>query len=263
MLRRRTSRSHASGVALGVVAGLAVAGLVGCGSDGTTANESGSLVVFAAASLTDAFGEIADEFVGANPGTDVTLNLGGSSDLVAQIVEGAPADVFAAADLTTMDRLVQSGEVSGDAIVFATNRAQIIVAPGNPEGISGVADLARDDLIVLQCAVEVPCGRYAQEIQDRAGVTSRPQSFEENVRSVATKVVLGEADAGIVYATDVKAAGGDAAGVEIAAAHNVVAEYPIAVTAATSNRPGADAFVQFVTGPQGRRILMSYGFGTP
>ena len=156
-----------------------------------------------------------------------------------------------------------SDATAGDPVVFATNRAEIIVAPGNPEGISGVVDLGRDDLIVVQCAVEVPCGRYAQEIVDRAGVAVTPRSFEENVRSVATKVVLGEADAGIVYVTDVRAAGEDATGVGIPAESNVVAEYPIVVTADSSNRSAAERFVEFVTGPQGRRILTSYGFGTP
>lgn len=248
-----------------VRAGVIVAGamaVAGCGGGGSVSGYD-SVVVFAAASLTEAFGEISEEFTNANPDIDVTLNLAGSSDLVAQIAEGAPADVFAAADLTTMDALVAAGDSRGEPVVFATNRAEIIVAPGNPEQVSGLADLTRDDLVVVQCAPEVPCGRYAEDILERAGVTVTPQSLEENVRSVVTKVVLGEADAGIVYATDVLAAGDDAFGVEVPVDSNIDAQYPITVTADAVNPDGAQAFVDFVTGPEGRRILASYGFGAP
>ena len=147
--------------------------------------------------------------------------------------------------------------------MFATNTAAIIVGPGNPKGIAGLADLVDEDLIVVLCAPEVPCGKYATTIFENAGVMVTPKSFEENVKAVVTKVTLGEADAGIVYATDVTAAGAKAEGVEIPAAVNVVAEYPIAVTKEASNSVGAQAFIDFVNSEQGQKILATYGFLAP
>lgn len=219
--------------------------------------------MFATSSLTDAFTEVGAVFEEANPGTDVVLNFAASSELVAQINEGAPADVFASADLVTMTRLTDAGNNAGEPVVFATNFAEIIVAPGNPEGISGLADLADPGLTVMLCAPEAPCGRYAAQVLGRVGVTVRPKSYEESVTAVVTKVTLGEADAGIVYATDVRAAGDAAEGVAIPAKHNVVAEYPIAVTEQASNAAAAEAFVDFVLSNRGQEILASYGFLAP
>jgi molybdate transport system substrate-binding protein len=182
---------------------------------------------------------------------------------VTQIGEGAPADVFASADVTNMTKLTDAGNNASEPVVFATNVAEIMVGPGNPKGITGVADLANEDLIVVQCAPEVPCGSYAEQIYANAGVAVTPRSFEENVRAVVTKVTLGEADAGIVYATDVTAAGADAEGVGIPADINVVAEYPIAVTKDAPNAKGAQAFIDFVNGEQGQKLLASYGFLAP
>jgi molybdate transport system substrate-binding protein len=224
---------------------------------------SGDVTVFAAASLTAAFTEIGEAFIVENPDANVTFNFAASSELVTQIGEGAPADVFASADLSSMTKLTDAGNNAAEPVVFATNLAEIIVAPGNPEGITGVADLANQDLIVVQCAPEVPCGRYAEQIVANAGVTVTPKSFEQNVKAVVTKVTLGEADAGIVYTTDVTAAGADADGVEIPADINVVAQYPIAVTTQAPNAQGAQAFIDFVTGEQGQTILASSGFLAP
>jgi molybdate transport system substrate-binding protein len=235
--------------------------LASCGAD--RSESDGDLTVFAAASLTDAFTDIGEAFVATNPGVDVRFNIAGSSDLVAQIAEGAPADVFASADVTNMDRLVDGGGVVGDPVVFATNAAEIIVESGNPLGIAGPADLADDDLVVVQCAPEVPCGSYAERITELAGVAVTPASFEDNVKAVVTKVTLGEADAGIVYRTDVIAAGSAATGVAIPDEFNVVAEYPIAIPAGAPNPNGARAFVEFVLGPEGQEILTGYGFGAP
>lgn len=221
------------------------------------------VVVFAAASLTAAFTEIGDAFEAEQPGTTLRFNFAASSQLATQIGEGAPADVFASADLNSMNRLTDDGENATEPVVFATNRAEIIVAPGNPKGITGVADLADDDLILVLCAPQAPCGEYAAQIFDNAGVTVAPKSLEENVNAVVTKVTLDEADAGIVYATDVIAAGDDASGVEIAAGINVVAEYPIAVTTDARNVDGGLAFIDFVLGRVGREILESYGFVVP
>jgi molybdate transport system substrate-binding protein len=242
--------------------GLAV---TACGSDGSDGSSGAStdVTVFAASSLTAAFTEIGEAFTADNPDVDVTFNFAASSELVAQIGQGAPADVFASADLDTMARLTDAGDTGSEPVVFTTNLAEIIVASGNPEGIAAVADLADEDLVVVQCAPEVPCGAYAARIFENAGVTVTPKSLEENVKAVVTKVTLGEADAGIVYATDVIAAGDDAEGVEVPADLNVVAEYPIALAAEAPNAEGGEAFIDFVTGEQGQAILESYGFVAP
>jgi molybdate transport system substrate-binding protein len=183
--------------------------------------------------------------------------------LVTQITEGARADVFAAADLATMARLVDGADQGAEPTVFATNAAEIVVAPGNPHGITGVADLADPGLFVVACAPAVPCGRYTQQVLDNAGVSVAFKSLEENVRAVVSKVTLGEADAGIVYATDVLAAGDDADGVAIASDINVTAEYPIVVTERGAESEAARAFVDFVLSEEGQAILESFGFGPP
>jgi len=229
-----------------------------CGS--TTDPSADSATVFAAASLTDAFTELGDAFLLERPGADLTFSFGSSADLARQIVEGAPVDVFASADLTNMAKVVDAGPASSDPRVFATNRAEIVVAPGNPLDITGLDDLTRDDLVVVVCAPEVPCGTYASEVFDNAGVEITPASYEANVKAVVTKVTLGEADAGIVYATDVLAAGNAVSGVEIPSGINVIAEYPVV---AVSDNGVAQAFIDFVTGAGGQRILASNGFGAP
>lgn len=224
---------------------------------------SGDVTVFAAASLTDAFTEIGAAFRAANPDATATFSFAASSELVTQINEGAPADVYASADRINMKKLADAAGNAGEPATFATNLLEVIVGPGNPLGITGVADLANPELIVVTCAVEVPCGTYVQEVFTNAGVTVTPKSFEENVRAVANKVTLGEADAGIVYKTDVIAAGDQAAGVEIPADINVIAQYPIAATAASGNPDTAQAFIDFVLGDEGQAILATYGFTGP
>lgn len=238
---------------------------VSCGDDSDSATQAaaGDVTVFAAASLTAAFTELGDAFMAENPDTHLVFNFAASSELVTQIDEGAAADVYASADLTNMTRLTDAGNNAGEPIVFATNRLSIIVAPGNPKAITGVADLSNDHLIVVTCAIEVPCGKYAVQIFENAGVTVSPKSLEENVKAVVSKVVLGEADAGIVYETDVKAAGDDAAGVKVPADINVLASYPIVVTKEAGNPAGAQAFIDFVISPHGLQILASYGFLAP
>jgi molybdate transport system substrate-binding protein len=256
-MRRGLRSTISTIVTLGLVA-------VGCGPDGTgDASPDGDVTVFAAASLTAAFTEIGDAFMVDHPDATVTFNFAASSDLVTQINEGAPAAVFASADLATMTKLTDAGGNATEPAVFATNRAAIVVGRGNPLGITGVADLANEDLVVVQCAPEVPCGRYATRILERAGIAATPRSLEENVKAVVTKVTLGEADAGIVYVTDVIAAGDDADGVDIPADLNVVAEYPIAVTTEAPDPAAAQAFIDFVVGEQGQQILASYGFLEP
>ena len=252
---RNTSRLLVSAGALFGLLGVA------CGSDGSSGEAM--VTVFAAASLTAAFTDIGDAFTIENPDVDVRFNFAASSELVTQIGEGAPADVFASADSNNMTKLTDAGNNATEPVIFATNSAEIIVGPGNPKGITGVADLANDDVTVVLCAPEVPCGKYAAQVFANAGVTVTPKSLEENVKAVVTKVTLGEADAGIVYQTDVTAAGADAEGVQIPADINVVAQYPIAVTRGAPNAGGARAFIDFVNGAQGQEILASYGFLAP
>jgi molybdate transport system substrate-binding protein len=225
------------------------------------ADASGDVTVFAAASLTDAFTELGDAFMVENPDAEIVFNFAASSELVTQITEGgAPADVFASADQSNMAKLTEAGANGTDPVLFATNALEIIVAPDNPLEIDGVEDLGNDELITVVCAPEVPCGTYAQQIFDAAGVIVNPDSLEENVRAVVTKVTAGEADAGIVYTTDVIATGGRASGVEIPAEINVVAEYPITTTSEAPNLAGAQAFIDFVLSEQGQGIVQSYGF---
>ena len=231
--------------------------LAACAGD---SSPSTGTTVFAAASLTEAFTELGDAFTREQPDADLTFSFASSSDLARQVVEGAPVDVFASADLANMAKVTDAGAASGEPTAFATNRAAIIVAPGNPLDITSVDDLAASDLVVVVCSPDVPCGTYAGEIFDNAGVDVTPDSYEENVKAVATKVTLGEADAGIVYSTDVLAAGDAASGVEIPDDVNVIAEYPIV---AVSDSTVARAFIEFVAGPAGQRILASHGFGAP
>jgi molybdate transport system substrate-binding protein len=229
----------------------------------TAAGVDGEITVFAAASLTESFTEIGTAFTAANPDATATFSFDASSALVQQITEGAPADVFASADTANMDKLVAAGLDGTEPEIFATNLLTIIVAPGNPLGITGVADLADPDIKTVVCAPEVPCGNYADQIFTSAGVAITPVSLEQNVRGVSTKVTAGEADAGIVYVTDVIAAGDTADMVEIPEDINVVAHYPIATVAASTNQAVDQAFIDFLTGPEGQAILAEHGFEAP
>lgn len=224
---------------------------------------AGELTVSAAASLSAAFGEIAAAFAAAHPGATVRTNFAGSPTLVQQIREGAPVDVFASADEPNVQKLVDAGDVTGQPVVFARNRLAIVVARGNPKGISGVADLAKPGLIVSLCGPTVPAGRYAREIFAKAAVAVPESSQELDVNAVVSRVSLGEADAGIVYVTDVRAGGDAVEAVAIPDAQNVVARYPVAVLT-HAREPGLGrAFVAFVTGSHGQAILQRFGFLPP
>jgi molybdate transport system substrate-binding protein len=229
----------------------------------STPAAEGDLIVFAAASLTTSFGEIGAAFSTEHPGSTVTFSYDASSAQVTQISQGAPADVFASADQANMTRLTDAGENQGAPVVFATNKLEIITAPGNPKGITTVADLADPDLIVVTCAPQVPIGKYTQQVFTNAGVTVTPRSLEQNVKGIVTKVTSGEADAGVVYATDVQAAGRAASGVPIPDDINVIASYPIVVTKESSNADTASAFIAFVLSDQGQKILQANGFTAP
>jgi molybdate transport system substrate-binding protein len=231
--------------------------------DASSGSVEGDVTVFAAASLTAAYTQIGEAFMIEHPDATVTFNFASSSDLVTQINEGAPADVFASADQANMTRLTDADGHATEPQVFATNSLQIIVERGNPQGITGLADLADPDILYVTSAPEVPIGRYGLDVLTKAGVTATPVSFEENVKGIVTKVTLGEADAGIVYITDVIAAGDRAEGVDIPADINVLVTYPVAVTEAAPNPAGGQAFVDFLLGEHGQEILASHGFTAP
>jgi molybdate transport system substrate-binding protein len=236
------------------------------GSETTSASEpaadavSGSITVFAAASLTDAFEEVGSAFEEANPDATVEFNFGASSALREQILAGAPSDVFASANPSNMDQVVDAGEVEGDDEVFVRNELEIAVPAGNPGPVDGLDDFATPDLLIGLCAEEVPCGEFGREALANAGVTPSVDTNEPDVRSLLTKVEAGDLDAGIVYVTDVLAAGDAVEGVEIPEEDNVIAEYPIAALSASASPEVAEAFVAFVLSDEGQEILESYGF---
>jgi molybdate transport system substrate-binding protein len=238
---------------------LLLASASSCGGDDDPA---GTVTVFAAASLTDVFTEIAEAFEAANPGVDVELDFAGSSSLREQILAGAPADVFASADPSILDAVVTAGAAE-EPTVFATNELQIAVPAGNPAGVAGLADFAEGDLLLGLCAVEVPCGELGRETLTRAGVTPSIDTDEPDVRSLLTKVEARELDAGIVYRTDVLAAGDAVDGIAIPPDQNVVATYPIATLADAADAELTGAFVAFVLSDDGRSILAARGFGPP
>lgn len=222
---------------------------------------TGTLTVFAAASLQVAFNELRTQFRAAHPEVDFPeITYDGSSTLVTQLLGGASADVFASADEQTMDRI---GGLLAHRADFATNTLRIAVAPGNPLHIGSLADLAKPGVLTVVCAPQVPCGTAAHRALDAAGVDLKPASEEQNVTAVLTKVEAGEADAGLVYATDIHTSGGKVEGIDFPQAAHAVNTYPIAVLAGAPNPAAARAFVDLVTGPAGQKVLAGVGFGPP
>ena len=222
----------------------------------------GDITVFAAASLTDAFTELGTAFEAEYPDASVEFNFGASSALREQILAGAPADAFASANTSNMDEVVDLGAAS-DPEGFVTNQLEIAVPAGNEAGVTGLDHFANPDLLIGLCAEDVPCGEFGREALANAGVTPSIDTNEPDVRSLLTKVEAGDLDAGIVYVTDVMAAGDTVEGVEIPAEENVVATYRIAALTDAANPGAADAFVEFVLSDEGQEILQSYGFGGP
>jgi molybdate transport system substrate-binding protein len=222
----------------------------------------GDITVFAAASLTDAFDEVGAAFEDANPDVSVEFNYGPSSGLREQILSGAPADVFASANTSNMDQVVEDG-AAADPENFVTNQLEIVVPAGNPAGITGLADFAQPDLLIGLCAEDVPCGEFGREVLTNAEVTPSVDTNEADVRALLTKIESGDLDAGIVYVTGVLAAGDAAEGIEIPAEDNVTATYPIAALTDSGNAEVAQAFVEFVLSDDGQEILASYGFDSP
>jgi molybdate transport system substrate-binding protein len=262
--------------ALGVVAvaGLLTAAACGSASDATGSGGSsspvasrsssspltGEITVFAAASLKKPFAEIGAGFEKTHPGTKVTFNFAGSSDLVSQIQQGAPADVFASADTRNMDKVTGDSLTRGTPENFASNTLEIAVPPGNPAKIATLQDLGRPGVTVVLCAPAVPCGSAAAKVEAAAKVDLKPVSEEQSVTDVLGKVVAGEADAGLVYVTDVKAAAGKVTGVRFPESRAAVNTYPIALLDDAPNPVLAEAFVEAVVHEPGQAILARAGF---
>lgn len=225
---------------------------------------TGELTVYAAASLTAAFDDLATRFEQLHPALDVApIVYDGSSTLATQLVEGAPADVFASADEKNMTVVADAALLAGPAQLFASNTLVIAFPPGNPGGVTSLDDLTKPDLSVVLCAAEVPCGSASHRLLTAAGLTVTPASEEQNVSAVLTKIKADEADAGLVYATDVAAAGAAVEWIVPAGAADVVNRYPVAALAGAANPTAASAFVAYVLGPDGQAVLAGYGFSAP
>lgn len=254
-------RNVTFGITFGMVAALLL--VTGCTSSSTEPAAGTKITVFAAASLKKAFTEIGERFKTDNPGSSVEFSFAGTSDLVTQLTQGAPADVFASADTKNMDKAAQVGLLSGAPANFATNTLTIAVAPGNPKGIKSFQDLSKPGVSVVVCAPQVPCGSATKKVEDTTAVTLAPVSEESSVTDVLNKVTTGQADAGLVYVTDVRSAGDKVAEVAFPEAAKAVNTYPIAVLKQSQNAALAGKFVDLVTGEFGQKTLQAEGFAKP
>jgi molybdate transport system substrate-binding protein len=263
----RAAAAVASGLLAVVLAGCgsssAPSGPSGASSASTPSSGSSTVTVFAAASLKNTFTTLGKQFETAHPGTTVTFNFAGSADLVTQLQAGAPADVFASADTKNMDKAAADHLVSGTPVTFASNTLEIAVPPDNPAKITSFADLARPGVKLVVCAPVVPCGSAAQKIETATTTSLKPVSEESAVTDVLNKVQTGEADAGLVYVTDVKGAAGKVQGVPFPEARLAVNRYPIAALAASRNAALAADFTRLVSGPDWQRVLAAAGFAKP
>ena len=262
---------------VGIAATLSVAALIaGCSSSqndsSTTTTDAappssgtvtGDVTVFAAASLNSTFTELGTQFEQDHPGTKIIFNFAGSSDLVAQLTHGAPADVFASADTNNMTKAVDAGVVSGEPVNFATNTLTIVTPPENPKGIASFADLATPGVQVVVCAPPVPCGSATEKVEKATSVTLTPVSEESSVTDVLGKITSGQADAGLVYVTDAAVAGDKVTAVPFPESSGAVNNYPIAVLKESKNPEAAQKFVELVTGPAGQEVLKTAGFASP
>ncbi|TCL78570.1 MULTISPECIES: molybdate ABC transporter substrate-binding protein [unclassified Curtobacterium] len=270
-----TRRSRTLLVPLAVVAAL---GLASCStadapagssspspssSSSSSADVSGSITVFAAASLQKTFTTLGKQFEAAHPGTSIEFSFAGSSDLVTQIQNGAPADVFASADEANMAKLSATDLASGSPEDFATNVLEIAVAPGNPKGITSLDDLTGSDVQLVTCAAPVPCGAATAKVESASGADLQPVSEEQSVTDVLGKVESGQADAGLVYVTDVQGADGKVDGVPFDESSKAVNTYPIGVLKASADPELAQAFSDYVRSATGQKVLTAAGFGKP
>jgi molybdate transport system substrate-binding protein len=269
----RVLRRARAGMTVAAVAGLLV-GVAGCGSGsdggrssagsaGGSGGITGTVTVFAAASLTESFTTLGKQFEAAHPGVHVRFNFAGSSALAQQITAGAPVDVFAAASEKTMRQAVAAKAVAGTPTVFVRNQLEIAVPPANPAKVTGLADLARPGVKVALCAPQVPCGDAAVTVEKETGVTIKPVTQEQDVKAALTKVKLGEVDAALVYRTDVVSAGTSVTGIAFPESAKAVNSYPIAVLAEAPNGSGAKAFADYVLSADGRAALSAVGFQAP
>ncbi|MQY13354.1 Molybdate-binding protein ModA [Streptomyces sp. RB5] len=250
-------------VAGAAVALLALSACSSSDSDGNSGRLSGTVNVFAAASLEQSFTELGASFEKAHPGTKVVFNFGGSDSLAAGINSGAPADVFAAASPKTMALVTGKGGNAGEPETFVRNQLEIATLSGNPHHIASLKDLTESGLKVVLCDEAVPCGTAAKKAFDASGLKLTPVSLEEDVKAALTKVVLKEADAAVVYQTDVRAAGDKVEGVPFPEAAGAVNDYPIALLKDTGNAKAARAFMDLVQSPDGQRVLTGAGFLAP
>jgi molybdate transport system substrate-binding protein len=263
-MRARWIRTTVAGLAVTVALALA-----GCGGSTTvqpatgSAGVTGTVNVFAAASLTGSFMKLGEDFEAANPGAKVKFNFAGSSALATQINQGAPADVFASAAPANMKTVIDAGNGDGAPTTFVKNQLVIAVPKGNPKGITGLADLVKPGVKVALCAAQVPCGAAAKKALDAAKVALTPVTLEQDVKAALAKVKLGEVDAALVYRTDTKAAVSDVDSVEFPESSGAINEYPIVVLKGATNRAGARAFVAYVLSDQGRAVLTGAGFQAP
>jgi len=256
-MKRTTVRRVAAGsvlIALGAT-------LAACGDDDQEGGgDDATLQVLAASSLTDVFTELGEQFEADHDGVDVELSFGSSTDLAEQAADGAPGDVLATADSTAMS-VAEGAGVVADPATFATNVLVIVTPPDNPAGIATLDDL--DGTTWVRCADDVPCGRIALAVLAAAGVEAEPASLEEDVRATLDKVMSGEADAGLVYASDAVAAGSDVTEIPIAGAESELTSYLIGALDQAGDAGLARDWVDLVTGPEGQAALAEAGFGTP
>jgi molybdate transport system substrate-binding protein len=255
---------RAAGAGAGVAALLALSACSSSDSDSVSeSSSSGTVTVFAAASLQESFTVLGKRFEQTHPGTKVTFSFGGSDSLAASITGGAPADVFASASPKTMKVVTDAGDASGTPVTFVRNQLEIATLPGNPDKVGSLKDLTNKDLKVVLCAKEVPCGAAAQKALDASGLKLTPVSYEQDVKAALTKVELKEADAAVVYRTDVRAAGDKVEGVEFPESADAVNDYPITLLKGTRHTDTAKAFIALVRSAEGRKVLTGAGFLKP
>jgi molybdate transport system substrate-binding protein len=252
-----------------IAAALAAVAAAGCSSSNTGSSSSPSpsaapvsITVFAAASLTETFTQIGKQFEAAHPGDTVKFSFGPSSGLSEQITSGAPADVFASAAPANMDTVVKAGDASNPQN-FAKNTMEVATPPNNPANVTSVNDLAKSSVKVALCQPQVPCGVVAAEVFKNAAITVKPVTLQPDVKSVLTQVETGNVDAGMVYVTDVKAAGAKVHGVTIPASDNASTLYPIATISSSQHESVAKEFVDYVLSPAGQQVLTAAGFQSP
>jgi molybdate transport system substrate-binding protein len=269
---RRTGRTlQAAGAGTAALLALAAcsssdsgSGTAGSGSSASSSTRlSGTVTVFAAASLQESFTTLGKEFEKEHPGTKVTFSFGGSDTLAANITSGAPADVFAAASARTMATVTDKQDAVGTPTTFVRNQLEIATLPGNPKKVTSLKDLTESGLKVVLCDKTVPCGAAAQKALDAADLQLTPVSYEQDVKGALTKVELKEADAALVYKTDVKAAGDKVAGVDFPESAKAVNDYPIALLKNAPNPDAANAFIGLVASAEGQKVLTEAGFLKP